>query len=211
MSCVYHTATMSHDAEPARRPVPRLVHSPPTLAWVLDELALLADYRLAPVLFGGWSKELLGVWTAATHEDLDILVRAEDIAQLDAYIAARGADPFAPKRHAHKRAYLEGGRLVELFLMCPDGQGYVTDFYGRYRRVWPAPISRRVTVSGRCVEVASAETVIAYERDHWQVQEALYATHPELRGELRRIYGVEYAPCRHPFPTSPGAGAESRA
>jgi hypothetical protein len=173
----------------------------PELDWVLRELASLSAHGLAPVLFGGWAKELLAAWPGGPHDDLDVLVRARQIDELDAFILARGGQPFAPKRHPHKRAYVVSGILVELFLVTADRDDLVTDFYGRYRRVWTAPISRPLVVAGRRIELATPDTIVAYERDHRYVQDALFATQPGLRAAIAGSYGSDYLQCRHPFPT----------
>jgi len=172
---------------------------PADLAWVLGELESLAGHGLEPVLFGGWAKELLGAWPPWRHEDLDVLVRAPTIDRLGAYIAARGAEPCAAKRHPHKRAYQLDGTLVELFLVLTEHGTPVTHFYGRYRREWPEPLSRPLLVGGRTVEVATPATIIAYEGDHHRVQDALYAIHPGLQEEFIRRYGERYVPLRRPF------------
>lgn len=172
----------------------------PGIGWVLGELASLTRYGLAPVLFGGWAKELLAGWPDDPHEDLDVLVRADQIGELDAYILDRGVPPFAPKRHPHKRAYVTAGMLVELFLVTTARDGLVTDFYGKYRRVWTDPISQPLVVAGRCIDVATPDTIVAYERDHRQVQDAWFATRPGLRAQVSSVYSAGYLPCRHPFP-----------
>jgi hypothetical protein len=182
--------------------VPRPPDSAPSLEWVLQELASLAAHGLRPILFGGWAKQLLGRWPGGPHQDLDVLVRAQRIEELDAYLAARRAQPFSPKRHPHKRGYLLAGTLVELFLVSQQGDELVTDFYGGYRRVWPAPISSELVVSGQPIELATPATILAYERDHRHVQDALFASQPGLREQLLGSYGLDYVPCRHPFPAS---------
>jgi hypothetical protein len=173
--------------------------APLTLDWVLDELAVMRGHGLAPVLFGGWAKELLGAWPDEPHDDLDVLVVAEDTGDLDAFIAARGATPFRHKRHAHKRAYLDRDRLVELFLVRPAPAGLVTDFYGHYRRSWLSPLARDVGVGDHTVAVATPRNIAAYEGDHARVQDALYASRPELRAEVVRRHGSARIPCRNPL------------
>lgn len=179
--------------------------SSPGIDWVLGELASLTQHGLAPVLFGGWAKELRARelradWPDDPHEDLDVLVRADHIDELDSYITDRSVQPFTPKRHPHKRAYLTSGMLVEMFLVTADRDGLVTDFYGSYRRVWTDPISRPLVVAGRCIDVATPDTIVAYERDHRRVQDAWFATQPGLRAQIASVYGEGYLPCRHPFP-----------
>jgi hypothetical protein len=162
---------------------------------VLGELAALRNAGLEPVLFGGWAKELLGM-EAWPHGDLDVLVRAADIHELDAYIARRGAEPIAAKRHPHKRAYTVDGHATELFLLVGEDGELVTDFYGRYRRAWPEPLSRPLRIAGRTIEVATEQTIIDYERDHHRIQDAMFAAHPGLRDEFIRSYGRAYIPGR---------------
>jgi hypothetical protein len=166
---------------------------------VVDELAAMRGHGLAPVLFGGWAKELLAAWPPGQpHEDLDVLVVARDMAALDAFVAARAVVPF--KRHAHKLGYLRAGRLVEMVLVTPTAQGLVTDFYGSYRRRWLAPLSCDAPFAGHTEAVATPANIAAYERDHPHIQDALYAAQPELRAEFDRRYGSARIPCRNPFP-----------
>jgi hypothetical protein len=171
----------------------------PTVEWVIGELAALGAHGLSPVLFGGWAKELLGGWTGGRHGDLDVLVRARRIDELDACIRARGGEPLAGKRHPHKRAYVSAGTLVELFLVTAEGSDLVTDFYGRYRRVWSPPISAPMVVAGQRIEVATAATIVGYERDHRLVQDALFACQPGLRPPAAELDESGHVPCRHPF------------
>jgi hypothetical protein len=180
------------------------------LTTVLEELAALTRAGLEPVLFGGWAKELLGIHPAWPHDDLDVLVTSSGIDGLEQFIVTRGAEPFAPKRHAHKRAYESAGMLVELFLVRHEDGQLVTDFYGRYRRVWSRPVGRPLRLAGRTLSVATPDTISAYERDHRRVQDAMFAAHPGLREEFIRRYGQPYIPGRRllaPESAAPGSAA----
>jgi hypothetical protein len=173
---------------------------PATLDWVVAELARLDDAGLRPVLFGGWAKQLHGAWPPAPHGDLDVLVHAGSPAPIDAYIAARGADAYAPKAHPHKRAYVADGHLVELFAVGGSPDAPVTDFYGHYARPWPTPLATAHTLpGGRTIQLASAPVIAGYEADHHRIQDALHCATPGLRDELIARYGTPYAPCRHPL------------
>lgn len=176
--------------------------APATLPHVLEVLEALEAARLSPCLFGGWAKDLHGVWEHGAHGDIDVLVRTDDIAALDAFLRAGSWSEFLPKRHAHKRAFWHRGVLVELFHVRPCPGGATTHFYGERVRRWRRPLACTLTApDGRSVEVATAENIIAYEHDHGLIQEAFYAAFPAIRAEIERRYGGLRMPYLKFFPT----------
>lgn len=169
-----------------------------TLDQVIEVLDALGAAGLSPCLFGGWAKELHGVWVHGAHGDIDVLVRADTIAALDAFLRSDPGPEFMPKRHAHKRAYWHDGILVELFHVRGDG---TTDFYGRLVRAWDEPLGCTLRApGGRPVEVATADNIISYERDHPQIEAAFYAAFPAVRDEIAALYGDLAMPYRNFFP-----------
>lgn len=170
-----------------------------TLGQLAEVLGSLAAAGLSPCLFGGWAKELHGVWRHGAHGDIDVLVRADTIAALDAFLQSGARAEFMPKRHAHKRAYWHDGILVEMFHVRGDG---TTDFYGRHVRRWSDPLDCTLQMpGGGPVAVATADNIIAYERDHPQIEAAFYAAFPAIRDEIAALYGDLAMPYRKFFPS----------
>lgn len=97
---------------------------------VLEELEA---ERLAPLVFGGWAGELLGLEPVRPHKDIDLLVGAE-ADSVDAFVAER--HEVQAKRFSHKRAFVEDGELVELFLVDPATG--TTKFWDRLVVEWPS-------------------------------------------------------------------------
>ena len=173
--------------------------APATLAQVLDVLDALSAAGLAPCLFGGWAKELHGVWGHGLHHDVDVLVVTEDMASIDTFLAGRSADP--AKRHAHKRGWWHEGVMVELFHVQPALEGLVSDFYGHLRRPWLSPLGCTMrTPDGTVVDVVTADNIAAYERDHPRIEDAFYAAFPAIRDEIVQRYGDLRMPYDKFFP-----------
>lgn len=89
--------------------------------------------RLSPLVFGGWASELLGLEEPRPHKDIDLLVVAST-ASVDAFLATR--DQIPGKRFSHKRAFIEDGVLVELFLVDPATG--TTRFWDQVVVAWPS-------------------------------------------------------------------------
>ena len=119
----------------------------------------LVAFGMIPLVFGGWATELLGLEPARSHRDIDLLVIAP-AEVVDAFIASR--NEVIEKRLSHKRAFIEAGVLVELFLVNPaDGS---TRFWDEVAVVWPS--LEAVVVAG--LPVAPMETVSHYSK-HYDV------------------------------------------
>jgi len=74
----------------------------------------LADHGFDVAVFGGWAEELLGVAPPWQHRDIDLMLYLNDLQQLDRFVGLRGE--VEAKRYSHKRAFVQAGTLVELFL-----------------------------------------------------------------------------------------------
>ena len=105
------------------------------------------------LLFGGWGEELLGLAEPRTHQDIDIVLVDPTLSALDAYVAAREKIP--EKELSHKRAYLQDGVLVELFIARRLGATLETLFWDRLRWCWPGDMAP-VTVEGLPVAPVAA-------------------------------------------------------
>jgi hypothetical protein len=93
----------------------------------------LSRETLSPLVFGGWASELLGLEEPRSHNDIDLLVVAPTLS-VNAFLAAR--DEVVGKRFSHKRAFIEDGELVELFLV--DAASGTTRFWDAVEVVWPS-------------------------------------------------------------------------
>jgi hypothetical protein len=108
---------------------------------------------ITPLVFGGWAKELLDLEPARGHKDIDLLVIATT-AVVDSFVAARCE--VIEKRFSHKRAFIETGVLVELFLVDPVTGS--TRFWDEVSIIWPS--LRPVVVEE--LPVAPVETIAHY-------------------------------------------------
>ena len=134
---------------------------------VLDRLAAAG----APCLLaGGWGEELLGLWPAGPHGDIDLLLPAPSFAAVDAMLtgAAPGAAEIAAKRFAHKRAFRHGDVMVEVTLVERGPGGPVTRFWGDVPFRWLTPLACRVGLPerGRAIEVLTAANLAHYRAHH---------------------------------------------
>jgi len=93
----------------------------------------LSQEALSPLVFGGWASELLGLEAPRPHNDIDLLVVAPT-ASVEAFVATR--DEVVGKRFSHKRAFIEDGALVELFLVDPAVG--TTRFWDTVEVAWPS-------------------------------------------------------------------------
>jgi hypothetical protein len=105
------------------------------LILVRNVMTQLVEAGLAPQLFSGWAEELHGLAQPRTHQDVDLVLLDPPPAALDHFLAT-GAEVLE-KRLSHKRVFLAGDVLVELFLGRWDGGCYQTIF--RDRLCWRRP------------------------------------------------------------------------
>jgi hypothetical protein len=100
------------------------------LVSVVDEL--LADGFDAAV-FGGWAEELLELQPPREHKDIDLLIIDPEVAALDRFVASR--NEIELKRFSHKRAYVQSGILIELFVVRTRDNRRTTLFFDTLTRV----------------------------------------------------------------------------
>jgi hypothetical protein len=129
------------------------------LAFVERTLSLLAGEGVAAWVFGGWAEELLGLAEPRPHDDLDLLVAADDWRAVDRLLTRLEEIP--AKRFEHKRAFVLDGVMVELFLVRRDAKGLFTTFWG-VRRPWPGD----ALDDEGALPVASAAAVAGYRAQH---------------------------------------------
>ena len=125
----------------------------------------LSAAGLGPLVFGGWAEELLGVTPPRSHSDIDLLVVAKPHA-VDDFVSRR--QEIVQKRFSHKRAYVEDGVMVELFLVGRDEDVETTTFWDT--RLWTWPRLEPVMVDG--LPVAPATALAAYRRQYEDIAAA---------------------------------------
>ncbi len=142
--------------------------------------ALMAQMQvsgLAPMVFGGWAEELLGLAPRRPHRDVDLLLPAESLEALDRFIGSQEYwDEIAAKRFAHKRAVLIDGVMVEFTWVAP---GLVTPFWGDVTFHWLDPLAHGapVEIDGFSFPIVSAPNLQRYRALHrttepWRWREA---------------------------------------
>lgn len=77
-------------------------------------LSDIAQAGISALVFGGWAEELQGTVMARPHRDIDLLLLDPDNAALEKFISSK--NPVEEKSSSHKRAFVAGGVLVELFI-----------------------------------------------------------------------------------------------
>ena len=129
------------------------------LRFVERVVSLLGEEGIAAWVFGGWAEELLGLIEPRAHRDVDLLVAGDDWRTADRLLTR--LEEIRAKRFEHKRAFVLGGVMVELFLVRRDEEGLFTGFWG-VRRPWPDD-----TLEDRgSPPLASAAAVTGYRARH---------------------------------------------
>lgn len=129
---------------------------PATVAILEAVVSELRASAFNVAVLGGWAEELLGLTPPRLHKDIDLLVLNPDLDALDRYVAARAE--ILRKRFSHKRAFIQGDTMVELFLVF-EGRSLFFDAV-EYR--WQDLIV--VTRGG--LPTAPSAAVEGYRRDH---------------------------------------------
>ena len=99
------------------------------------------------------------------HSDIDLLVLAE-ASMVDDFVSQR--QEIVQKRFSHKRAYIEHGVMVELFLVDRDQDVETTMFWDT--RLWTWPRLEPVVVDG--LPVAPAAALAAYRAQYEDIAAA---------------------------------------
>ncbi len=145
-----------------------------TLELLAEVVQMLADVQIRTWLFGGWAEELSGLCPPRSHGDIDLLYPAQDFIRLDEFLRAQSeAKEVTAKRFSHKRAFEWQGVLVEGFLVRPEAEGLVTDFFSTFQFVWPQDtLSSTVMLPGGEWPCASAAALRQYRARHNEVEQA---------------------------------------
>ena len=116
------------------------------------------------VVFGGWAEELRGLREPGSHGDIDLLCFAEGFDRIDRlFDLAPDLVEIREKRFPHKRAFVDRGNRVELFLVSQDDQGLYSPFWGTLRYRWPRA-TRGSLIDG--LPVAAVSALTRYRSDH---------------------------------------------
>ncbi len=145
-----------------------------TRQFLADTLRELETEGVPVWAFGGWAEELFGLRPPGPHLDIDLLYPAVDFSGLDRFLRTHdNAEEIEEKRFSHKRAYRQQGVLIEVFLLCPDPAGYVTNFFSIHLFKWPVDtLSATVSLLGSSVPVASPTALTLYRERHEAVERA---------------------------------------
>ena len=135
---------------------------------------MLADAQIKTWLFGGWAEELSGLCPPRAHRDIDLLYPAQGFDRLDEFLRAQNeAREVTTKRFSHKRAFEWSGVLVEVFLVRPEADALVTDFFGEVQFVWPQDtLLSTVRLAGGEWPCASAAALRQYRARHGEIEQA---------------------------------------
>ncbi len=123
------------------------------------------------ILFGGWAAELLKVKKPWAHKDVDLLLLDNDFKKLASYIQSN--DWPICKSYRHKKAFMLGRVMVEVFLVRQGKNGYETMFVGEkgnFTFQWPNLLYS--TKGGH--KIATNKALQQYEKTH----ETIHANGP---------------------------------
>lgn len=145
-----------------------------TVDLLAEVVHMLADAQMKMWLFGGWAEELSGLCPPRAHHDIDLLYPAQSFMRLEEFLRAQsGAQEVTAKRFPHKRAFEWSGVLIEAFLVRPEADALVTDFFGTFQLVWPQDtLLSAVILPGGEWPCASAAALRQYRARHGEVEQA---------------------------------------
>lgn len=154
-----------------------------TLDFVRTVIQKFTDGQIAIWLFGGWAEELHGERSPGQHHDVDLLYPATDFHQLDEWLSVTGdLLPIQTKRFSHKRAVLYEQIMIEVLLLEPQSESYVTHFFdGKYHLTWPKNILNHLYVDGHTLPVASSQALQLYRKSYHRIAQTYQAHLQELR------------------------------
>jgi hypothetical protein len=115
-----------------------------TIKFVNSIIKQLESSGIRVIVFGGWAEELAGAIAPRLHKDLDLLYIGSNFSQVDKFMESQpDIVEIKPKCFPHKRAFLYNEIMVELLLLQPHGNQFVTVFWNEFSLVWPEilPIS----------------------------------------------------------------------
>jgi hypothetical protein len=124
-------------------------------------IADLQEAHFDSLLIGGWAEELQGLARPREHVDIDVMLLDPPTDALHSFVADH--HEVIEKRLSQKRAYLEDGILIELFIARCNGEHYETVFWDHLRWTWP---SHTLPVVLEGLPVASKEVLHSFRECH---------------------------------------------
>jgi len=136
----------------------------------------LAHAQMATWLFGGWAEELHALCPPRPHQDIDLLYPAQDFTHLDQWLTTtRDFSIISAKRFSHKRALLYKQIMIELFLLEPQQESYITRFFDNtFQLIWPTNTLDLLFVANRSIPLASVQALSLYRQKHQHITDAYH-------------------------------------
>lgn len=148
-----------------------------TFDFVFSVIMRFLDAGIAIWLFGGWAEELWGICSPRNHNDVDLLYSALNFDRIDQWLVTNNDFSLIPaKRFSHKRAVMCNQTMIELVLLEPRENGYVTNYFdGRYQLAWPPDTLGFLQMADQSIPVASPGALHLYRQKHHHIAEAYQA------------------------------------
>ncbi len=152
-----------------------------TLDFVYEVMQRLKDADIATWLFGGWAEELWQLYPPRLHRDVDLLYPSSDFHKVDTWLATtHDVSLIHAKRFSHKRAFVYKQIMIEIFLLEPYTNGYITHFFDdRYYVIWPDNALTSIVGNGCTTLIAHSDMPNFYRQHHGKVNAAyrVYLAH----------------------------------
>ncbi len=134
------------------------------IPFVLTTIKLLENNGIDTILFGGWAEEIMEVIKPREHKDIDLIYIGNDFSLVDSFIdSCTEFQIIERKRFTHKRAFFFKGVMIEIILIKPDDNNFVTNFWDLYSLTWPLILFHsQVFSNGQIVKVASPQIIEFY-------------------------------------------------
>lgn len=153
-----------------------------TLDFACSVMDRFAQAQIATWLFGGWAEELWHLSPPRPHRDIDLLYPAKNFQQLDRWLRATGDEliPIEAQRFSHKRALFYQQIMIEIVLLEPQTEAYVTNFFnGTYHLIWPGDALTSLPLQGGQIAVASQQALQLYRSYHPWISLAYHTYHQQ--------------------------------
>ncbi len=155
-----------------------------TLDFVLMVMRRFAQARIATWLAGGWAEELREMCAPRQHKDIDLLYVAPNFDSLDHWLShVSDFSPIEGKRFWHKRAVLYNQIMIEVVLLEPHPEGYITHYFGqKYALIWPNDSLEMLSHRGSQIPTASCHALKLHRQVYPQIAQA-YQTYLQEQRE----------------------------
>ena len=140
------------------------MNTPQTVTKVLSELAELG---IAAALCGGWAEQAFGLCRPRDHKDIDLVVEAGDFSKVDESLRNDTLkNEIVAKRFAHKRAFSLAETPIEMYLVQPRPDRFVTLFWGDSEYTWLSPLTATTRLAGIAVRAVTPENLSRFRRSY---------------------------------------------